>query len=166
MRFHLPWNKPKNNLLLLIIFVVAAQLAGAVGTIFTIPSIPNWYAALTKPVFSPPNWVFGPVWTLLYTLMGITAYLIWQRHQFRPKARLFWRAYGTQLALNTLWSILFFGLHWVGLALIEIIIMWYFIYLSIVRANQLFRPAAYLLYPYLAWVSFATILNLGILVLN
>lgn len=161
-----PWSRPKDNYLALLASIALAQLAGGIGTIFTIDAIPTWYAYLNKPFFNPPSYVFGPVWTLLYTLMGISAYLVWRKYQFGKKARSFWHVYSTQLILNTLWSILFFGLKFTGLALVEILAMWYFIARSIQEGKKLSPWSAYLLYPYLAWVSFASLLNLAIWLLN
>lgn len=166
MKFVWPWNKPKDNYWYLLGFIILAQLAGLLGSLFTFSAIPTWYAALTKPFFSPPNFVFGPVWTLLYTLMGISAYLIYRRYQFGKKAKLFWNAYWLQLVLNTLWSILFFGFRSPLFAFVEIIVLWYYIYRTLRLAYPLDRTASYLLFPYLAWVSFAGLLNLAILVLN
>lgn len=115
----------QNNYWILLASILIAQLAGAIGSFFTISAIPTWYAGLTKPFFSPPNWVFGPVWTLLYTLMGISAYLVWRKYRFGKKSSVFWRVYAAQLVLNALWSIIFFGSKQLGLAFIEILIMWY-----------------------------------------
>lgn len=158
--------KAKDNYLVLIGFILLSQAAGLVGTIFTIPSIPTWYATLTKPFFAPPNWLFGPVWTILYTLIGISAYLIWRRQKFGQPARPFWQAFFTQLVLNALWSPIFFGLQNPLLALFVILPMWYFILQTIVQAFKLSRWSAYLLAPYLLWVSFATLLNASIAYLN
>lgn len=166
MKFRLLWSKPKDNYLVLLVSILIAQSAGLIGTFFTFSAISTWYVYLNKPFFSPPNWVFGPVWTLLYTLMGISAYLVWRKYRFGKKAHKFYQVYSIQLTLNAVWSILFFGLKWVGVAFIEIIVMWYFIYRSIRESTKLDVRAAYLLYPYLAWVSFASFLNLAILVLN
>lgn len=166
MKFVLPWNKPKDNYWFLLLFIVLAQSAGLLGSLFTFSAIPTWYATLEKPFFSPPNYLFGPVWTTLYTLMGISAYLIYRRYQFGKKAKLFWQVYWTQLILNTLWSILFFGFKEPGLAFVEIGALWYFIVRTIQEAKKLNNPAMYLLYPYLAWVSFASLLNLAIYLLN
>lgn len=166
MKFVLPWNKPKDNYWFLLLFIVLTQSAGLLGSLFTFSAIPNWYATLEKPFFSPPNYLFGPVWTTLYTLMGISAYLIYRRYQFGKKAKLFWQVYWAQLILNTLWSILFFGFKEPGLAFVEIGALWYFIVRTIQEAKKLNTPATYLLYPYLAWVSFASLLNLTIYVLN
>lgn len=166
MKFLLPWNKPKDNYWFLLLFIVLAQSAGLLGSLFTFSAIPTWYATLEKPFFSPPNYLFGPVWTTLYTLMGISAYLIYRRYQFGKKAKLFWQVYWTQLILNTLWSILFFGFKEPGLAFVEIGALWYFIVRTIQEAKRLNKTAMYLLYPYLAWVSFASLLNLAIYLLN
>lgn len=166
MKINWPWSRPKDNYFLLIGFIIVAQAAGGIGSLFTFSSIPSWYAYLNKPFFSPPNWLFGPVWTLLYTFMAIAAYLVWRRVQFNKKGHAFWHVYWTQLILNTLWSILFFGLKFTGLAFIEIIAMWYFILRSIEEGAKIDKWSAYLLYPYLAWVSFASLLNLAIWFLN
>jgi len=166
MKFYWPWNKPKDNYLLLLGFILLCQFAGGIGSFFTFDAIPTWYIGLNKPFFSPPNWLFGPVWITLYTLMGITAYRVWRLVQFKAKSLPFWHVFWTQLILNTLWSIIFFGLKATGLAVIEIMAMWYFIVRSIQESQKLDDWASYLLYPYLAWVSFATILNFAIWFLN
>lgn len=166
MKFTWPWNKPKDNYWFLLLFILLAQSAGLLGSLFTFSAIPTWYATLNKPFFSPPNYLFGPVWTTLYALMGISAYLIYRRYQFGKKAKIFWQFYWTQLILNSLWSILFFGFKSPLFAFLEIIILWYYIYHTLREARALNHLAAYLLYPYLAWVSFASLLNLAILILN
>jgi len=129
------------------------------GSAVTLPSIPTWYALLNKPFFSPPNWVFGPVWTVLYFLMGISLYLIWNKS---VKIKIFL----IQLALNFLWSLVFFWLHQPLLALITIFMLWISIYLTIKSFYRISKLAAYLLIPYILWVSFALLLNLFIVVLN
>lgn len=166
MKINWPWSRPKDNYLVLVLSIALAQLAGGIGTIFTIDAIPTWYAYLNKPFFNPPSYVFGPVWTILYTLIGISAYLVWRRHQFGKKARSFWHVYWAQLILNSLWSILFFGFKFTGLAFIEILATWYFIVRTIQEGYKIDRWSAYLFYPYLAWVSFASLLNLSIWLLN
>lgn len=166
MKLSLPWAKPKHNYWILLASILIAQLAGAIGSFFTLSAIPAWYATLTKPFFSPPNWVFGPVWTLLYTLMGISAYLVWHKYQFGKKSRTYWHVYAAQLVLNTLWSIIFFGFKQPGFAFIEILVMWYFIVRTIQEGYKIDRWSAYLLYPYLLWVTFASVLNLSIWLLN
>lgn len=161
-----PWARPKDNWWMLFASVLVAQLAGVIGSLFTFSAISTWYVYLNKPFFSPPNWLFGPVWTLLYTLMGISAYLVWRSHQFGKKSLPFWHVYATQLVLNTLWSIIFFGFKQPGFAFIEILVMWYFIVRTIQDGYKIDRWSAYLLYPYLLWVSFASLLNLSIWLLN
>lgn len=150
---------PKINLWLFVASLAICQGAGLIGSIFTFPAIGGWYQTLVKPSFSPPNWIFGPVWTLLYLMMGVSLYFIWVR---KGSLKWFW----VQLVLNSLWSILFFGLKSPGLAFLEIIFLWYAILTTIKTFLKQFKPAAYLLYPYLAWVSFASVLNFSIWVLN
>ncbi len=134
------------------------QLAGALGSVFTLSALPDWYATLNRPSFAPPNGVFAPVWTALYVLMGIALALVWRRtdHPDTPAAL---RAFAIQWLLNVLWSVLFFGLRSPGLGLIEILGLWAAIVLTIVRFARVSRPAAACLAPYLAWVSFAVVLN-------
>lgn len=149
----------------LLISVGASLLAGAIGNLATNPNIPNWYAHLDKPSFNPPNWVFGPVWTLLYILMGIGLYLVWTSPGSKAKpAPYVW--FGFQLMLNVLWSVVFFGWHMTGLAVVVILAL----LASIAITARLFWPvsrtAAYLLVPYMGWVLFAAVLNISIARLN
>jgi len=132
---------------------------GFLGSIFTTSSIPTWYATLSKPFFSPPNWVFAPVWTTLYILMGISLYLVWQK---RKIPSVFW----IQLILNFTWSIIFFGLKNPMLAFVNILALWIAIFLTIKSFSKINKLAGQLLYPYITWVSFATLLNLAIVILN
>lgn len=148
-----------------IISIVIAQMAGVIGSIFTAESVETWYSTIEKPFWNPPNWVFGPVWTLLYVFMGIAAYLIW-RNREKSGAKLALVFYGVQLFLNTLWSILFFGLQNPSLAFIEIVILLVFILITIILFWRISRLAALLLVPYIAWVFFATVLNFSIMQLN
>ena len=152
-------GKPKSNFLLLVVCVAISQGSGILGSLVTIQAISGWYQTLVKPSFNPPNWIFGPVWTILYFLMGISLYMVWIR---KGNLKWFW----VQLILNSLWSFLFFGLKSPGMALIEIILLWVAIILTIKSFMKVYRTAAYLLYPYLAWVTFATILNFSIWILN
>lgn len=154
------------NILKLLFCIVVCEAAGLIGTIFTSPAIPGWYATLTKPELSPPNWIFGPVWTTLYALMGIVAYLVWKKGIERRDVRIALSVFGVQLVLNTLWSILFFGLKSPGLALVEIALMWVAILASIVLFSRISKAAAWLLVPYILWVSFAAYLNYAIWALN
>ena len=150
----MPKNLPK------LIFSIGICLgAGVLGSFFTFSAIPIWYATLNKPSFSPPNWVFGPVWTVLYILMGISLYLVWTK---KKVPSVFW----VQLVLNAAWSIIFFGMKNPVLSLVDIVALWIAIILTIKSFYPISKTAFYLLIPYLLWVSFATILNLSIVLLN
>lgn len=150
----------------LISSIFVCQLAGILGSIFTMEAIPSWYSTLNKPFFSPPNFVFGPVWATLYFLMGVAVFLVWDKGLKNPQHKVAVKLFGFQLVLNFFWSIIFFGLKLPLPALIEIIILWYLIFRIIRAFYPISKIASYLLWPYLAWVSFATILNLAIVVLN
>jgi tryptophan-rich sensory protein len=139
--------------------------ASAIGSWATIDNVRTWYPTIAKPSWTPPNWLFGPVWTLLYTLMAIAAWRVWRNRQ-GAEARSVLNLYGSQLALNTLWSVLFFALHRPGLALIEISALWALLVHAQVRFWRADRTAGILWAPYLAWVSFATALNAAIWWLN
>lgn len=141
-------------------------LAAGIGSIFTISTIGTWYTTLQKPVFSPPNWIFGPVWTLLYLMMGVSLYIFWNTKTNTKERHQGFSLFFVQLALNVLWSLLFFGLKSPIAAFIGIIILWFAIYLTIRKFLQVSKFAGWFLIPYLAWVSFATILNFSIAVLN
>ena len=146
----------------LLVFVLISLLVGGAGTFFTEPSIPTWYAALAKPDFSPPNWLFAPVWTTLYVLMGVAAARVWKITGFKTEIG-FWAA---QLVLNFFWSAIFFSLHRTGAALIEMGVLWLLILTTLVLFWRRDRVAGLLLVPYLAWVSFAFSLNAAIWQLN
>lgn len=150
----------------LIISIVGCELVGILGNIFTVPAIPTWYASLNKPPFAPPNWLFGPVWTLLYFLMGISFCLNWQMDGKKKQTKEAVNYFLAQLVLNFMWSPIFFGLRSPLLGLITIIAMWTMTLLTIQKFYPLSKWSAYLLLPYLLWVSFATILNASIVVLN
>ena len=150
----------------LIFAIVLCQLAGIIGSVFTVNSIPTWYATLVKPTFNPPSWVFGPVWTILYTLMGISLYLVMSKGLKKKEVGLAVRAFTWQLILNSFWSIIFFGWKNIFLALVEIIVLLTLVVVTIVRFYKINKVAAYLLIPYLIWGSFATFLTYGIWTLN
>jgi translocator protein len=165
----------RNSAVALAGFLAATFLVAGVSTTLTLPAIPTWYAALTKPSFNPPNAVFGPVWTLLYTLMAVAAWLVWRLPDvpFRRggagvfsirRVALFW--FGGQLATNFLWSFVFFGHHRIGLSVIEIIFLWLAVAGTMLLFFRLSRPAGWMFVPYLAWVSFASVLNFAIWRLN
>lgn len=153
------------KLLPLLVSIVIAEAAGIIGSVFTFSEITSWYATLVRPSFSPPNWLFGPVWTTLYCLMGISAFLIWQKRKTRV-ARAGLVIYAVNLVANSLWSIVFFGLHRPDLALIVIFVLWSTIVIMIKRFWPINQLASLLLIPYLLWVTFATFLNFTIYRLN
>lgn len=155
-----------SNFLKVIFFIVLCELIGLVGSLFTFPSITTWYATLVKPELAPPNWVFGPVWTALYAFMGIAAFLIWEKGTERREVRIALGIFVAQLILNTLWTIIFFGLHSPAGAFVEIVILWLTILATIITFGRISKPAAWLLIPYIAWVTFADYLNYSIWQLN
>ena len=138
---------------------------GWAGSWFT-GSVSNWYYELDKPFFNPPNWVFGPVWTALYILMGIAAFLVWQRGLSERAVRIALIFFAVQLLLNSIWTPLFFGLKSPLIAFVDISLLWLAILLTMIAFNKVSKIAALLLLPYLLWVSFAAILNASIWMLN
>ncbi len=154
------------KILKLIAAIVICNLAGFIGAIFTTPNIPTWYASINKPFFTPPNWVFAPAWTTLFVLMGIALYLVWDKTGFREKGRIALYVFAGQLALNILWSVLFFGLQSPMTAFLEIVVLWIAILFTIMKFREIDRKAGYILIPYIAWVSFAALLNLSVWLLN
>ncbi len=155
-----------SEILILFSSIIICQLAGFIGSIFTTSSIPTWYASLNKPSFNPPNWVFAPVWTVLYLLMGIALYLIWRKGLSDKNVKIAFMVFVFQLVLNSLWSFLFFGLESPFAAFIEIIILWIAILVSIILFFRISWIAGVLLIPYILWVSFASVLNFAIWRLN
>ncbi len=178
-----------NKVVKLILSIIICELAGLVGSIFTAPSIGLWYKNLNKPIFNPPSWIFAPVWTTLFVLMGISLYLVWSKkwqvknnisgqnkkpwnslsHKFFTGS---WQKtniiliFSLQLVLNALWSIIFFGVHSPAVAFFELIMLWFAIMFTIVNFYRVSKIAALLLLPYILWVSFAAILNYSIWILN
>ncbi|CAN5358617.1 TspO/MBR family protein [soil metagenome] len=150
----------------IIIAVVVCLAIGSLSGLATMDAIDGWYATINKPSFNPPNWVFGPAWTLLYILMGIAAGLVWKAGWERKEVRTALAVFGVQLLLNGLWSIIFFTLESPIWALVEILVLLMFIVLTIILFRHINTAAAYLLVPYLLWVSFATVLTASILYLN
>ncbi len=146
--------------------IAICEAAGILGSLFTESGASSWYAGIVKPSFNPPSWVFAPVWTALFVLMGIALFLVWKRGGEAPGAKKAILFFAVQLALNMLWSFLFFGLHSPLLAFIEIIVLWCAIIATIFAYVRVSRPAAYLLVPYLLWVTFAGYLNYTIWMLN
>jgi len=154
------------DLLLLAGSLLACLLAGAIGSAFTIRSIPTWYAGLSKPSFTPPNGVFGPVWSLLYLLMGIALFLIWRKGFAVPGVGMAVVMFVIQLVVNALWSISFFGFRSPFLGLVDIALLWVLILTTLVLFLRLSWLAGLLLVPYFLWVSFASALNFAIWRLN
>lgn len=157
-----------HRILKLALAIIFSQLAGIIGSVFTFTAISGWYTTLAKPVFTPPNFVFGPVWITLYTLMGIALFLIWDKEQgfsFLKNKKAYYLFLG-QWFLNALWSIMFFGFQLLFLAFLEIIVLWILIALTMFEFYKIDKKAAYLLIPYLAWVTVASILNLSLYLLN
>lgn len=146
--------------------VVVCQLAGFIGSLFTTPSIPTWYAELQKPSFTPPNAVFAPVWVTLFFLMAVAAFLVWDKGFTAKGVKTALAFFGAQLILNVLWSVFFFGCRSPFLALVEIVALWFAIAVSVLTFFRVSKAAAYLLVPYLLWVSFAAVLNFAIFRLN
>ncbi len=150
-------------------FVISILIPLAVGAIagyFTSSSVDGWFATINKPSFNPPNWVFAPVWTMLYIMMGIAFFLVWKTDSAIMTRRSAIAAYIAQLILNFLWSFVFFYAHQPGWALVNIILLWLMILETIILFRKLSTAAAWLLIPYICWVSFATVLNFAIWKLN
>jgi len=154
------------NIVLLLFCIFLCQLAGIIGSYFTINSIPTWYASLNKPSLNPPNWIFGPVWISLYTLMGISLFITWKNRKRLKGIKSTMTIFFLQLLLNTLWSIVFFGMHNIGFALVIIVLLWISILAMIITFYRVSAGAGLLQIPYLAWVSFAAYLNYSIFALN
>jgi translocator protein len=156
----------KKNIVGIILSIVICEIVGAIGSLFTMPNITGWYAGLVKPALNPPNWVFGPVWTALFALMGVSMFLIWQKGLKNKAVVAALSVFALQFVLNILWSLIFFGLRSPAAALLEIFVLWLAIIWTIVKFWKISRPAAYLMFPYIIWVSFAAYLNYSIALLN
>jgi len=145
-----------------VIAILICQMAGIVGSLATFSEIKDWYVKLNLPSFTPPNWLFGPVWLTLYTLMGISLFWIWEKGLNKKALYIF----SFQLFLNALWSFLFFGFHFLFYSLIEIIILWITIAITIFMFFKISKKAGLILLPYIIWVSIATLLNYYVWILN
>jgi tryptophan-rich sensory protein len=178
-----------NKIIKLSVSIIICELAGVIGSVFTMPAIGDWYKGLNKPSFSPPNWIFGPAWSILFLLMGISLYLVWEKEwvvknkigKLKNKA---WNSvsqdffdgkwqkiniiaiFFVQLFLNICWSAIFFGRHSPSYAFFELLMLWFAILFTIVNFYRVSKLAAYLLLPYILWVSFAGVLNLFLWILN
>jgi benzodiazapine receptor len=140
--------------------------AGLIGSVVVADSFNTWYSTIEKPPFTPPGWVFGPAWTILYLLMGVAAFLVWQKGLGAAAVRVALGWFLVQLVLNASWTPVFFGLHRIGLALAVIVLLWAAIVITIFSFLRVSKLAAVLLLPYLLWVSFAAVLNASIWYLN
>lgn len=146
--------------------ILVVFLAGSVGTLATISELTTWYTSLAKPIWTPPNWAFGPIWSTLYVLMGIALFLVWIQGLERRDVKLAILIFAVQLVLNILWSVVFFGMHSIFGGLILILILWIAIFANIIAFYVISRPAGLLLIPYLIWVSIASYLNYSVFLLN
>ncbi len=155
-----------SNIVKGIVAIAIPLLVGGASGFFTITGVDSWYQTINKPSWNPPNWVFGPVWTTLYIMMGIALFLVWKEDTSEELKKIAIALFSVQLILNFFWSFIFFNLQQPGWALVEIIAMWFFILLTIFAFAQVNKTAAWLLVPYISWVSFATILNYTIWQLN
>lgn len=161
-----PHTKNVRDIHKLIISITGCELVGLASIPFTIASIPIWYAQLIKPPFSPPNWIFGPIWTALYFLMGLSIYLIWRESFKSKKIKIALYLFLIQLFFNFLWSLIFFGLHQPFLALVDIFALFVALILIVIKFSKISMTAMYLLLPYVLWVAFAALLNASIVILN
>jgi translocator protein len=155
-----------NNTIKLIIAIAIPLAIGAVGSYFTVAEINGWYTTIQKPTFNPPNSVFGPVWTTLYILLGIAFFLVWKSTAAASIKQYAIALFIIQLLANFFWSILFFNQHQIGWALVDIVFLWVSILFTIIAFSKINTLSAWLLVPYISWVSFAMILNYSIWVLN
>jgi len=179
----------KSDLFKLFVALAIPLIAGWIGSLVTMSAIGSWYATLAKPALNPPSWIFGPVWTLLYLLMGIALFIVWKKgwkvqnqmfvgrdKGWNPLTRRFWSGdwqkqniiaiFAVQLGLNVLWSYIFFGLHQPGLAFFELLALWVSILYTIINFYRVSKTATWLLLPYIFWVTFAGYLNWAIWVGN
>lgn len=177
------------NLFKLLVSIIICELAGVIGAIFTTPEIGAWYKTLNKPSFNPPNWIFGPVWTTLFVLMGISLYLVWVKNwqvknELNFNGKKAWNSvsqkfftgtwqkaniviiFAVQLILNILWSVVFFGAHSPGAAFFVLLMLWIAIVYTIINFYRVSKTSAILLLPYILWVSFAGVLNYFLWMIN
>lgn len=155
-----------NNTFKLIIAIAIPLVVGGTSGFFTITGVDSWFQTVNKPSWNPPNWIFGPVWTTLYALMGVALFLVWKSDGSDILKKTAIALFAVQMILNFFWSFIFFDQHQIGWALVEIIVLWVSILLTIFAFGNVSKLAAWLLVPYISWVSFATILNYSIWKLN
>jgi tryptophan-rich sensory protein len=159
-------SEKSKTVIKLVVSILACGGAGIIGSIFTAPAIPTWYAALQKPVFTPPNWLFGPAWGTLYLLMGIAAFLVWRKGLDEPGVKASLVVFLVQLVLNALWSIVFFGAKSLLGGVAIILALWLAILWTMVRFFKISTAAGALMVPYILWVSYASALNVVVWMLN
>jgi translocator protein len=150
----------------LIVSIIIAFIAAGIGSLATSSQITTWYSTLAKPSWSPPNWVFGPVWTTLYLLMGIALFLVWREGFERQDVKIAMGIFGVQLILNVLWSVVFFSFHSLFGGFIVILVLWIAILATIIAFYTISKPAGIILIPYIIWVSIASYLNYTVYLLN
>lgn len=150
----------------LVVALLIPLAVGFLGAMATTPQIQTWYAALVKPLWAPPNWVFAPIWTTLFILMGLAFYLVWRQGLGRKDVRFAILIFGVQLVLNLLWSVVFFSFHSILGAFIVILILWIAILANVIAFYVISKPAGILLVPYIVWVSIASYLNYTVYLLN
>ena len=155
-----------NDIIKLVVSILASFAAAGIGSLFTFKAIPNWYAGLKKPPYTPPNWAFGPIWTILYIPMGISVFLVWQEGLATNGAMLAFILFWIQLAFNAFWSIIFFGMKSKGGGVITIVVLWLLILATMITSFRVSGWAGALLIPYIVWVSIASYLNIGVWLLN
>ena len=155
-----------NDVIKLVVSILASFAAGGIGSLATFRAIPTWYAGLRKPPYTPPNWAFGPVWTALYILMAVSVFLVWQNGLATSGALLAFTLFWIQLVLNALWSIVFFGMKSKGGGVITIMVLWLLILATMIASFRVSGWAGALLIPYILWVSIASYLNIGLWLLN
>lgn len=155
-----------DSIIRLLVCILACFVAAGIGSLFTFKAVQHWYPGLKKPRFTPPNWAFGPVWTILYILMAISVFFIWEKGLSANGMLIAFVLFWIQLALNALWSIVFFGMKAKGGGVIIIISLWIIILATIIASFRVSTLAGVLLIPYIVWVSIAAYLNIGVWGLN
>ena len=150
----------------LIISILIVFLAGAVGTVYTLKEITTWYVNIPKPSWTPPNWAFGPIWSTLYVLMGISLFLIWREGLNRKEVKIAIGVFAVQLMVNVVWSLIFFGTHNIAGGLVLVILLWITILVNIFVFYRISKPAGIILIPYLIWVTIAGYLNYSVYLLS
>ena len=150
----------------LVISILIVFLAGSVGTLYTLKEITTWYVYLAKPGWTPPNWVVGPIWSTLYILIGTALFLIWRKGLGRKDVQIAIVVFAVQLAINVVWSVVFFGGHNIFGGLVLVLLLWIAIFINILVFYRISKPAGILLVPYLIWVSIASYLQYNLFILN